>query len=267
MLSTICHWQVQGDNESAGPDAGAGQAEDEAHTAEGAVKQRVTQQAGSVQSPDQRNEMDQQAQGPEYSNDTTQAADNDNLNATSADGHQDDTSAADMDALSHVYDSDANRVMLDLDDEMEGLISAAADPVDRVMLDLDDEMEGLISAANAETDGSIVAVLAKLSEPKVEAAPGWTHAEVLKAEQAVGAAQLAEGKGPSGLNQPEGVVIQLDQHEPTAEEDASQHLQLKHIQDVNAAAGLDADAVQDLDAGSEVGQPMQQPGNNVDGAE
>ena len=260
VLSTKCHQQVQAGNESAAPDVSAGQAE-------GAVEQQnVTKQARSVQPPDQHTVIGQQVQEPEYGNDNTVAADNNNLNAISADTHQDDTSAADMHVLSRADDSYANRVMLDLDDEMEGLVSSAADPVDRVMLNLDDEMEGLTSAAVAETDVSVAAVLAKLSEPKVEAAPEWSHAEVLMAEQAVEAAQLAEGKDSSALNQPEGVVIQLEQYEPTAEEDASQHLQLKHIQNVHAAAALSAEAVQDLDAVSEGSQPMQ-PGHDVDGAE
>ena len=216
------------------------------------MQQSVTKQAGSVQSPDQQ--MGQQVQGPDSSN------------ANSANAHQEDTLAAGRDSMAPADDSDANHVMLDLDDEMEGLTASADDPVDRVMLNLDDEMEGLTSSAAAETDGSVVAVLAKLSEPKVEAEVGWTHAELLKAEQAVGAAQLAEGKGSSALDQPEGIVIELEQHEPTAEEDASQHLQLKHIQDVNAAAALNAQAVQGLDAVSEVGQPMQS-GNNIGDAE
>lgn len=238
---------MPGGNASANPDVSAGQAEDIAHSASAAVMQE------SVSSSDQQTEMGQQVQGPEY------------LNGVSASAHQEDTSAAGRGFMSHdsdAHDSDADRVMLDLDDEMEGLVSSAADPVDRVMLDLNDEMEGLISSAAAETDGSIVAVLAKLSEPKVEAAPGWTHAEVLKAEQAVGAAQLAEGKNSSALNQPEGIVIQLEQHEPTAEEDASQHLQLRHIQDVNAEAALSAEAMQHLDAVSALTQPMQ-PGDGA----
>ena len=268
LLSTNGCWQVQGGN------ASISQAEDKAHSASVAVTQQSgPKQAGAMQSSDQQNARGQEVQGPEY------------LNAVSADAHQEGTSPAGVDSMTHADDSDADRVMLGLDDEMEGLISSAADPDDRVMLDLDDEMEGLISSAAApddrvmldlddemeglissaaaETDGSVVAVLAKLSEPKVEAAPGWTHADVLKAEQAVGAAQLAEGKDFSALNQPEGIVIQLEQHEPTAEEDASQHLQLKHIQDVNAAAALNAEAVQDLDAVSAVAQPVQ-PGNGAE---
>lgn len=256
---------MQGGSESPTPDVSHGQAKDKAHLAGGAVTQHsVTKQAGSVQSPDQQTEMGQQMQQPRYGVDKGVAADSDDSNAISANAHEEETLAAGMDSMTHADDSDTDRVMLDLDDEMEGLISSAADPVDRVMLDLDDEMEGLISAAAAETDVSVVAVLARLSEPKVEAAARWTHAEVLRAEQAVGAAQLAAGgQHASALNQPEGIVIQLEQHEPTAAEDASQHLQLKHIQDVNAAAALNDEALQGLDAVSEVGQPMQ-PENKVD---
>lgn len=237
-------------------------------------------------SPDQQPGLNQQMQGSAYGGDKGTAADGDKQNAVSGDTQQADISAAGMGSLTHADDSYADHVMLDLDDEMEGLItaaaepddrvmlnlddemegliSAAAEPDDRVMLDLDDEMEGLISSAALEKDGSVAAVLAKLSEPKIEAEPGMTHAEVLKAEQAVTAAQLAEGIGSSALSQPEGIVIQLEQHEPNAEEDASQHIQLRHLQDAKAEAALSAG--QELDADSEIGQPVQ-PGSGVDGAQ
>lgn len=219
-------------------------------------------------SPDQQTGMNQQMQGSAYGDHSGQAADNDKQHGVSGNTQQADTAAAGRGSLTHADDSYADRVMLDLndemeglitagaepddrvmlnlDDEMEGLISAAAEPDDRVMLDLDDEMEGLISSAALETDGSVAAVLAKLSEPKIEAAPGMSHAEVLKAEQAVTAAQLAEGNGSSALSQPEGIVIQLEQYEPNAEEDVSQHIQLSHIQDAKTEAALSAE--QELDA-------------------
>lgn len=236
-------------------------------------------------SPDQQTGLNQQMQGSADGGDKGGAADSDKRNAVCDDSQQADTSAAGRGSLAHADDSYADRVMLDLDDEMEGLvmaaaelddrvmldlddemeglISAAAEPDERVMLDLDDEMEGLISSAALETNGSVAAVLAKLSEPKIEAAPGMTHAEVLKAEQAVTAAQLADGEDSLALSLPEGIAIQLEQHEPNAEEDASQHIQLRHIQDVKADAALNAE--QELDADAEIDQPVQ-PGNDVGAA-
>lgn len=236
-------------------------------------------------SPDQQTGMNQQVQGSANGDGQGTAVDSTKGNAVCSNTQQEGTSAAGRGSLTHADDSYADRVMLDLDDEMEGLvtaaaepddrvmldlddemeglISAAAEPDDRVMLDLDDEMEGLISSATLETDGSVAAVLAKLSEPKIEAAPGMTHAEVLKAEQAVTAAQLADGEDSLALSQPEGIVIQLEQHEANAEEDASQHIQLRHIQDVKADAALNAE--QELDADSENDQPGK-PGNDVDAA-
>ena len=270
---------MQGGNKSADPDASAGQAEHEAQSATDTVMQQgVAEQASATQIPDQQVGMSQQVQVPEYGDEQGGTADNDCTVFGTA--QQEDMSATGMDSLTHADDYDADRVMLDLDDEMEGLTSAQL--AERVMLDLDDEMEGLISAAAAEAAGSIAAngisqrvqepeygsvaeVLAKLSEAKVEAAPGQSHADVLKAEQRLEAPRLAEGKDSSALSQPEGIVVELEQHEPTAEEDASQHIQLKHIQDRNAEAALGAEASQDLDAESQIGQPMQ-PGNGVDSA-
>lgn len=115
------------------------------------------------------------------------------------------------------------------------------------------EMSQPVQEAEA---GSVADVLAKLSEGKAEAAPGQTHAEVLMAEQAqtVEEVQQSLGDVPDSSavdGQPEGLVIQLDQHEPTAEEDVSQHMQLEQIQDV--------------DAGSNADQPVQ-PDTEVDNA-
>lgn len=111
-----------------------------------------------------------------------------------------------------------------------------------------DEQTEISQQVQEPEPDSVAAVLAQLSEPKVEAAAGQTHAEVLMAEQRVEAAQLAEGSADStAVSQPEGLVIQLEQHEPAAEEDVSQHIQLKHLPDVNP----------DVKAESEVGQEAQ----------
>ena len=99
---------------------------------------------------------------------------------------------------------------------------------------MSDERSEMSQQVQEPEHGSVAAVLAQLSEPKVEAAPGQVHAEVLMAEQRVAAAQLAEGTDSSAVSQPEGLVIQLEEHEPTAEEDASQHIQLKQLPDLNA---------------------------------
>lgn len=97
------------------------------------------------------------------------------------------------------------------------------------------DAQGELSQQVQEAEhGSVAALLAQLSEPKIEATPGQTHAEVLMAEQRVEAAQLSEGTESAVVRPPDGVVVQLVQHEPTAEEDVSQHMQLQQLPDLSA---------------------------------
>ena len=120
--------------------------------------------------------------------------------------------------------------------------SSATNVTDKPVAEQSADQQGEMGlTAQGPEAGSIAAVLASLSVPKVEVAPGQTHAEVLMAEQAqeLEAVQQLPDDQPQDLvvpRQHEEHVIQLEQHEPTAEEDASQHMQLKHLKMLNAAS-------------------------------
>ena len=124
---------------------------------------------------------------------------------------------------------------------------------DQQSVQVPDQQSDMAQPVQEAEAGSVAAVLATLSEGKVEAAPGQTHAEVLMAEQAQTAEAMQQssddGSDSSAVDgHPAGIVIELDQYEPTAEEDASQHIQLEQ-----------------MEVDSEIDQPVQ-PDSEVDNA-